>query len=98
MKVIIIDKTFKDSDKVNGSFASVNATMPDDYPMSCREEEWPNLGAAKQANPGKQVMSAVAYNAVMKTNHVTHKDKIDAMDLVTDEINATEEARRLADI
>jgi len=44
MKVVIIDKTFKDSEKVKGPFAAINALMPDDYPMNCREEDWQSVG------------------------------------------------------
>jgi len=98
MLVVIIDKTFKDSEKVKGPFAAINASMPDDYPMNCREEEWQSVGEARQANPNKSVMSAAAYNALINTLHGTQKDKLDAMDLKVNEINAAEEARRLADI
>lgn len=98
MKVVIIDKTFKDSERTKGPWFEINKLMPDDYPMQVREEDWANVGVAKAANPDKIVMNATAYNTMMKTLHTTHKDKIDLIEMKTDEINLEEDIRRLADV
>lgn len=97
MIVVIIDKTFKDSDRIKGPWFEINKLMPDDHPMSVREEEWVSVGAAKAANPGKTVMTNTAYNTMMSNLHVTHKDKTDLMELKADEVNAAEDVRRELD-
>ena len=96
MRVIIIDKTYADSERTNGPFAALNTAMPDDYPMKCREKDYPNMGAAIADNPGKTVMLVTAYQAMHKVLRNTHSDKLNQRDAKTKEINEAEEAKARA--
>ena len=87
MRVIIIDKTYLDSERVKGPFALINQLMPDEYPLSCREIEANSIGEVKLANPGKTVMTAAAYNAFHLALEVSHSDKIELMLLKEKELN-----------
>lgn len=96
MRVIIIDKTFKDSERVSGPFALLNQAIPDDYPMKCREVEANNIGEVKTANPGKTVMSATAYNAMHTGMINANKNALDAIDNKHKELWEIDRAAQMA--
>lgn len=89
MRVVIIEKTYKDSERSVGDFAEINAQFADNYPMECKEEDHDSLESAQSANPSATVMSTAQYTQFIAEMAASHADVLKQMKAKIQELTLT---------